>query len=152
MPATGLDLHRNVSFFTVPVAFLICLVPHFIAVFSAGHGIYDNSSPRDFKDSVGKNSSITAQTKRRILRAEAATNNGFETLGFFAGAVVAANQAGLDTATLNALSIGYILSRIVFVFLYIMVQNRGLSWLRTFTWDVGVALSTTLWVKARLRL
>lgn len=87
-----------------------------------------------------------------FLRAEAASNNGLETLGFFAGAVAAANQAGLDAATLNALSIGYILSRIASVFLYIIVQNRGLSWLRTFMWDVGVALSTTLCVKAGLRL
>jgi uncharacterized MAPEG superfamily protein len=53
------------------------------------------------------------------VRAEGAQQNGFENIGLFAAAVVIGNVAKLDNWTLNALSAGYLASRVVYNALYI---------------------------------
>lgn len=58
-------------------------------------------------------------TKERIVRAEGAQQNGFENIGLFAAAVVAGNMARLDNWTLNALTGGYLASRVAYNLLYI---------------------------------
>ncbi|POR37008.1 Membrane associated eicosanoid/glutathione metabolism-like domain protein [Tolypocladium paradoxum] len=147
----GLDPSKNYSLFTclkVPAALAACLLPHYAAVLAAGLNIYDNAHPRNFRDNLTRDTS----RKQRILRSEAASLNGFETLGFFAAGVAAANHAGLDAPTLNALSVGYVLLRAAFVLSYVYVRNRRLSWLRTILWNVASALSIMLWVRAGLKV
>lgn len=91
--------------------------------------------------------------KQRILRAEGASQNGFETLGFFASAVVAANVAGMRSTPLNMLSIGYVVSRLAYVFVYVHLQtNRRISWLRTAVWQLGAGLTITIWIRAGLAM
>jgi uncharacterized MAPEG superfamily protein len=91
------------------------------------------------------------QTVARILRAEAASSNGFEGLPVFAAAIVAGNNAGLSTSTLNALSITYILSRVVYNWVYIFLSgNRKYAGLRTPVWLVGLGSALTLFIKAGL--
>ena len=58
-------------------------------------------------------------TKATIVRAEGAQQNGFENIGLFAAAVVIGNVAKLDNWTLNALTAGYLASRVVHNALYI---------------------------------
>jgi hypothetical protein len=45
--------------------------------------------------------------------------NGFENVGLFAAAVVAGNIANLDNSTLNFWSGGYLVSRVVYTYVYI---------------------------------
>ena len=77
-----------------------------------------------------------------------ASTNGFETLGFFAAGVAAANYAGVDSQTLNTLSVGYVLARIAFIVAYVGIRNRRLSWARSVLWNVASLASVLLWVKA----
>ncbi|KAJ4405374.1 hypothetical protein N0V91_005325 [Didymella pomorum] len=49
-------------------------------------------------------SSNAIQLRGRLLRAEAASSNGFEALPLFAAAVTAGNAAGLSALTMNTLS------------------------------------------------
>lgn len=87
------------------------------------------------------------------MRAKAAADNGLETLGFYAAAVVAANFAGLETRTLNQLSLTYAASRLVYVAVYIWLQsNRGMALLRTVAWGTSVITTLTLWIKAGMKL
>ena len=89
------------------------------------------------------------QMVRRISRAEAATANGFETLGLYAGGVVAANAAGVAVPTVNKLSLGYLGARIVFNYIYVVLQdNARLAPLRSLTWMVSVGCITSLYVAA----
>jgi uncharacterized MAPEG superfamily protein len=88
-----------------------------------------------------------------VLRAEAATANGFETLGLFAGGVVAANIAGVPVDTINVLTLSYLASRCVYLVVYIWLQeNRNISTLRTLVWQLGCGLSLTLYIKAGSRM
>ncbi|KAN0095989.1 hypothetical protein V8E51_014794 [Hyaloscypha variabilis] len=69
--------------------------------------------------------SDTLQTNARILHAEAAQTNCFENLALLATAVLARNLAGLPAATLNTLSGGYLLSRVLYNFVYINNTSDG---------------------------
>ena len=70
-----------------------------------------------------------------IRRAFAATNNGIESIGFYAAAVVAANSAGVPIADVNALTLGYLASRLGYNVIYIYLQkNRKMAPLRSVFW------------------
>ncbi|GAB0142755.1 hypothetical protein EsHS_00003294 [Epichloe bromicola] len=147
-----INLSRNLSLFTVPAAFGLSLLPHLYAVSSAGFNVYDNSYPRAYRDTLMRDTSVPKVRKQRILRAEAASLNGLETIGLFAASVLAGNYARLDTATLNHLSIGYLVSRLAYTLAYVLVQNRRLSWLRTAIWQVTGLYIALFWIKAGNKL
>ncbi|KAJ4236096.1 hypothetical protein NW759_001173 [Fusarium solani] len=144
----GFDLSRNYSFFTVPAAFFVIAFPHIYGV-RISAGTYDNANPRCHKENVEKSDRLDKTKKQLILRAKAATENGFETIGFFAAGVAAANHAGVRVPALNALSFGYVACRAVYNVAYVWLQaDRRLCWVRSVVWTVGIGLITTLWVKA----
>ena len=58
--------------------------------------------------------------RERIVRAENASLNGLENLGFFEAAVVAGNALGLDVALLSRLSLAYVLSRVLYNVVFIL--------------------------------
>lgn len=83
------------------------------------------------------------------MRAEGASANGFETIGLYAAAVVAANTAGVDTKFINLATLGYVASRYAFLYTYIILgENRKLSSLRSLIWGSGIALILSLFIKA----
>jgi uncharacterized MAPEG superfamily protein len=146
---------------------VIAFLPHAYA--AAQSKIFDNCSPQTYaslleKDqtidkavsliailitSLSNNTSLTAdQTKTRILRCEGAQTNGFENLGLFATAVLAGNLAGLPAQTLNALSGGYCLSRIVYNFIYINNTSEAMANIRTVVFLAGIGQIFTLFIKS----
>jgi uncharacterized MAPEG superfamily protein len=88
------------------------------------------------------------QTKARILRCEGAQTNGFENLGLFATAVLAGNLAGLTAQTLNTLSGGYCLSRIVYNFIYINNTSEAMANTRTVVFLAGIGQIFTLFIQS----
>ncbi|KAG9254871.1 uncharacterized protein F5Z01DRAFT_635763 [Emericellopsis atlantica] len=149
----GLDiLSKNLSYFSVPAAVLCALGPHVYAISSA-HNIYDNRDPRSFKDSVTQTQTLDAAAKARITKAKQASENGFETLGLFAASVVAANQVGVEPRTLNALTWGYVASRVAFNVAYVhLSQDKTMSWFRSAMWQGGVWTIMGIWISAGLKV
>ncbi|GAO13072.1 hypothetical protein UVI_02024340 [Ustilaginoidea virens] len=113
---------------------------------------YDNANPRQYRDMLARDTSIDKERKLRILRAEAASLNGLETIGLFAASVLAGNYAALDAATLNHLSFGYLLLRAAYTLTYVLVRNRRYSVLRTAIWQLASVYMACFWVKAGLKL
>ncbi|TGJ82183.1 hypothetical protein E0Z10_g6584 [Xylaria hypoxylon] len=142
---------NNISYFTIPVALLAALWPRSQSAFKEpGKKYFDAANPRTFASRLEK-SDLDKETVSRILRAEAASANGMEGLPIFAAAVVAGNSAGLSTTALNSLSIAYIVSRVVYNWVYIFLGgNRKLAGLRTPIWFVGISSALALFVKAGL--
>jgi uncharacterized MAPEG superfamily protein len=62
--------------------------------------------------------------------------------------VVAGNLAGLPSQTLNGLSAGYVLSRVLYTAFYVSNTNPKISDIRSALWLVGVGQCITLFVKA----
>jgi len=92
--------------------------------------------------------SISSQTKDRILRAEAAQQNGIENIGLFAAAVFAGNVAGIETSTLNWLSGGYLMSRVFYNILYVNNESAFAANTRSTVYSAGIGLIMTLFIKA----
>lgn len=82
------------------------------------------------------------------MRAEAAQTNGFENLAFFASAVVAANVAGVPTATLNTLSGGYLASRVLYNLIYINNTSEAMANARSVVFVSGIGMIFTLFIKS----
>ncbi len=148
-------MSTNLSLYTIPVAWLLCLAPHIYATQlyqRASSRQFDNRQPRSLVKTVSENSSIDSATKGRIQRAEAAQQNGFENVGIFAAAVVAGNMAGLGSGWLNGLSGGYVISRVVYNVLYVNNTTAGLAALRTWVFISGIGMIWTLFVLAGNKL
>jgi uncharacterized MAPEG superfamily protein len=69
-------------------------------------------------------------------------------MGLFASAVVAGNLAGLPATTLNTLTGGYLLSRVIYNIVYINNTSEGMSNVRTAVFLAGVVQIMTLFVKS----
>ncbi|KAK5636748.1 hypothetical protein RRF57_012460 [Xylaria bambusicola] len=114
MASLALFAEKNISYFTA-------LWPRSQSAFKEpGKTYFDHAHPRTFASRLEK-SDLDKDTVAQILRAEAACANGLEGLPIFAAAVIAGNSAGLSPLTLNALSVGYIASRIVYNYVYIFL-------------------------------
>ncbi|KAH7370489.1 hypothetical protein BKA65DRAFT_522205 [Rhexocercosporidium sp. MPI-PUGE-AT-0058] len=138
--ATLFDTTRQFSFYTVPAAWLIAFLPHPYAVSLSKK--FDNLSPRTYVGSLQKDRTDL------IIRAEGAQTNGFENLGLFAPAVVAGNLAGISAQTLNTLSGGYIVSRILYNYIYINNTSQAAANLRSVVFVTGVGLIWTLFINS----
>ncbi|EMF10590.1 uncharacterized protein SEPMUDRAFT_49896 [Sphaerulina musiva SO2202] len=145
MAASAFDLTRNYSLYTIPAAWVLSIAPHFYA---ASLGKFDNKSPRAYTKESHADQSIDKATKERIVRAEGAQQNGFENIGLFAAAVVAGNMARLDNWTLNALTGGYLASRVAYNLLYINNTTDALANARSVSFLTGVGLIWTLFIKS----
>lgn len=100
-----------------------------------GFGPRQNHDPRTFL--------ATLEGARR--RAASAQLNGFEVTPAFAAAVIIAHLAGgAEQATLDALAVAFVLSRVLFTLCYIA------DWaiLRSLVWGVGMGLIVSLFVVA----
>ncbi|PHH63028.1 hypothetical protein CDD81_6359 [Ophiocordyceps australis] len=146
-----LDMAKDFSLFTVPAVLIAtCMGPHMYAVLKAGK-LYDNANPRGFKEAVDKSEGLDKATKRRIMRAQAASDNGFETLGLYAAGVVAARVAGVNPCQVNRLAAGYLAARLAYVAVYVHLQeDRRMASLRSLVWLTSIGLAVSLWVRAGL--
>ncbi|KAK4236814.1 hypothetical protein C8A03DRAFT_45220 [Achaetomium macrosporum] len=147
--ATPLGLtSSNWSYYTIPVAWALCMVPNTYAGVKAGKN-FDNTNPRKTEENCAKDASLDKVTLRRISRARAATANGFETLGLYAAAVVAGNAARLPAEQMNRLTLAYIVSRAVYNYVYIVLQdNRRMATVRSLVWVSGIGIIMSLFVLA----
>ncbi|KAL7798127.1 hypothetical protein V8C37DRAFT_368776 [Trichoderma ceciliae] len=148
----GLDLSKNYSFFTVPAAFMLCLLPGVYSVALAGKS-YDAANPRQMKATILADDKIGKVRQQRFARAQGAMDNGFESLGLYASGVAAANYAGVDVQMLNLLTMGYVISRVAYIFAYIVLcQNRKLAPVRSLFWGAGFSVLISLWIMAGLKV
>ena len=90
------------------------------------------------------------------MRAEAASANGFEALPFYAAAVTAGNAAGVSATVMNVLSVVWLVSRLVYNYVYIWYQATEQLGpeqppLRFKVWSVGAMACMSMFVMAGLK-
>ncbi|KAL2156249.1 hypothetical protein VTH82DRAFT_994 [Thermothelomyces myriococcoides] len=142
----------NWSYYTIPAAFFICMLPNAYARVLAGKN-YDSANPRKLEEICAKDPSLDKITLQRISRARAATANGFETLGLYAAAVVAGNAAGLPAERMNRLTLAYLASRAAYYYIYVVLQdNARMAGLRSLAWLVGIIIIMMLFVYSGMTL
>ncbi|KAK6207443.1 hypothetical protein QIS74_12524 [Colletotrichum tabaci] len=149
----GLDFaQKGLSLYTLPAALAMAMLPNiYAAALSGPH--YDLCNPRKLQNSIIADDKLEKIVKERILRAKAASENAFETLGFHSAAVVAANVAGVDARTVNVLTLGYVVCRALYNIIYVRLQdNRNFGPLRSLVWMVSIGISFSLYFKAAAQL
>jgi uncharacterized MAPEG superfamily protein len=97
---------------------------------------YDNHNPRAW---------LANQTGFRA-RANAAQSNSFEAFPFFAAGVLLALLAGVDHGKIDSLSIGFVVTRIVYMACYVADKAT----LRSIVWSIGYGCTIALFVLAIL--
>lgn len=149
-------LRENLSFYTIPVAWFVALSPRFYGARKYSEategGDLDIRNPRAFSDEVAEDSHLRESTRNRIIRAEAAMDNGFEFLGLFAAAVCAGNIARVENRWLNGLSWGWLASRVVYNVLYVNNETKALAKARAGVFMAGMGMIFTLFVQAGNKL
>ncbi|KAI9654766.1 MAG: hypothetical protein M1821_005760 [Bathelium mastoideum] len=134
---------RNLSYYAIPAAWFIAVVPHAYAITlysarsSSPSTAVDLTKPRVMLKTLDEDQSVDKATKDAIIRAESAHGNGMENLGLFAAAVVAGNTAGVEAGLLNALSWGYVGSRVLYNLVYINNTTRALATILDITSEVA---------------
>lgn len=109
-------------------------LPVAVAMHKAGG--YDNRHPR------AQQAALTGWGARSV----AAHLNGFETFAPFAAAVLVAHISGASTGLVDILAVVFVVSRVIYVGLYLadLASLRSLVW--TFGWlaTLGLFLSPTI--------
>jgi uncharacterized MAPEG superfamily protein len=173
----------NLSLYTVPAAYVLCVAPHIYKTKLYEHitGLkatdsmrqsdtqntndsadyaFNKTQPRTFLKAVTSNPDprLTPALKARLARADAASLNGYENIGFFAAAVAAANLALVIVHAnrggvalqrqifwTNVCSLGYVVTRVGFNVEYVM----GVTGFRRGAWFwTGVGFVVTMYVSA----
>ncbi|ETS63652.1 hypothetical protein PaG_01954 [Moesziomyces aphidis] len=147
--SSALSSVPNRSYYAIPAAWVLAILPHFYAA-ALSKGQFKNAHPRQLLHDLLAKKTKTAN-EAKIIRAESAQLNGFENLGLFAAAVVAANVAKVPNSELNTLTAFYLASRVVFNLLYIFVTQETTASLRSASYLAGVGTIFTLFIKAGLR-
>lgn len=101
-------------------------------------GGYDNRNPRDW---------IAKQDGFRKW-AQAAQENCWEALPFFAAAVIVAHMLGVVGWLPNALAVLFIALRIVYVWLYVTAKQRQ----RSLVWTAAFLVNVAIFLLPLLRL
>jgi uncharacterized MAPEG superfamily protein len=141
----------NYSFYTIPAAWLLSILPHSYAIIlysRSAHKRFDNCHPRSLTSKLEGDQSIDKATKGRIIRAEGAQQNGFENLAFYAAAVTAGNAAGLPPQTMNMLSGAYLAIRTIYNLVYINGDTAAWAGTRSTIYTAGVGLVCAMYVMA----
>ena len=150
----------NISLYCVPIAWLLALSPrgYSILTFSSHSknkhktGGAELRIPRGFKDIAAADFSIPQLHRERIVRAESASLNGLENLGFFAAAVAVGNAARLDVGVLNRLAVAYVVSRALYNVIFVLNVTNRFVFVRTGVFLVGTFINISLFVMAGMAL
>ncbi|KAG9254519.1 uncharacterized protein F5Z01DRAFT_655485 [Emericellopsis atlantica] len=117
-----------------------------------GLKLLDRNKPRDFVE-VLKKADLDENVRGRLLRAEGCAANWLEALPVFAAAVTAGNSAGVSPLIMNCLSIGWLISRLLYTYVYVIWQANEVlgpneAPTRFKVWAVGATLAMSMFILA----
>lgn len=144
----------NISFYTLPLSWIICLVPRLFAVltYAAATGKpVEFGHPRNLAQIAGSDPALTSRTRGRIVRAEAAAADTIESAPYFAAAILAGNQLGLPVGLLNALSFAYLATRVAYIDAYIFSETIAVAVLRAALFFIGHMITWSLFILAGMQ-
>jgi len=144
-----LSLSSPVSILAIPAMWVVSYYPSILkgSVLSKA-GEYNNVQPRSNIARLSEKKDISPELVARAARMEGAHLNGLENLPFFGLAVLAGNYAGVDNPTLNKVSGLYILTRILYNYIYITNTTQRASVFRSVIWMTSLSFPFYLFFKA----
>jgi uncharacterized MAPEG superfamily protein len=144
----------NISFYTLPLSWMMCLVPRLFAVLAyttATGKPVEFGHPRNLAQVAGSDPALSSRTRGRIIRAEAAAADTIESALYFAVAILAGNQVGLPNRVLNALSLAYLTIRMAYINAYISSETVAVAILRATLFSVGHMIIWSVFIFAGMQ-
>ncbi|PWN99607.1 hypothetical protein FA09DRAFT_337122 [Tilletiopsis washingtonensis] len=152
----------NYSLHALPVVLFFAALPHWWAIATVERlqrdpkhpffrGGWDNQNPRAW---VARLNAHVAAGKRlspleqRVLRAQSAQQNGFESFAQIAAAILAGNFARLPSHELNRVAAIYLATRLVYNYLYVTTGSKSFSFVRTIVFNTGTFVLVRLLFRA----
>lgn len=134
-----------VALFSVPVAFFLTYLPHFLKVkLLFGENALDNRNPRVDNE----NAKMMPDAKKDLVgRLKSAHENQLEMIGVYAAGVAVGVSVGVRPIVLTILSAIYIAARVAFVAIYASPPVFG-GYLRTVAFAPCVLSTLGLWFTA----
>ncbi|TDL22784.1 hypothetical protein BD410DRAFT_788108 [Rickenella mellea] len=137
------------SLYSIPAVWLTSFVPMNLKFSLIARTIgYNNVQPRANTGRMVNNRAVPKDVAAQAERMEGAHLNGNEMLPIWIAAVLAGNQAGVAQETLNSVSVAFIVTRILYNYVYITHTTQLASTLRTGLWSISLSLPMYLIVKA----
>ncbi|GAA5858596.1 hypothetical protein JCM8547_001381 [Rhodosporidiobolus lusitaniae] len=145
-------LSYNYSLYSVPAVWGVGIGVHWAAIFLSKKSTevpqFDNLSPRAYRAKLRELAKHSADAAT-ILRIEAAQENIYENLGWYAAGIALANFARLPVKTLNSIAGAYVVSRILYSVLYAKVsRSQAYAGLRSLSYLVSTGLTISLFTKS----
>jgi uncharacterized MAPEG superfamily protein len=144
----------NISFYTLPLSWMMCLVPRLFAVLAyttATGKPVEFGHPRNLAQVAGSDPALSSRTRGRIIRAEAAAVDTIESAPYFAVAILAGNQVGLPNGVLNALSLAFLATRMAYINAYISSETVAVATLRATLFSVGHMIIWSVFIFAGMQ-
>lgn len=146
--------NMNISLFTLPLAWMMGLVPRLFAIhtYAAATG-----KPAEFDHArsllrvASSDPSLPPRTRGRIIRAEAAARDIFESAPLFAVAILAGNQVRLPGSLLNILGLSYLVTRMAYIDACIFGENAIVARLRSILYFIAHTITCSLLILVGLR-
>ena len=142
---------NNFSFYAIPAYWLLSLAPHGYAQYviaTSGSAKLDNVNPKGATYGENLRKRLTPDAYGRWERARACHNNCMENMPMFATAIIMGNMARLSVRSLNTAAGAFLAFRFAYLLLYINVNSKSLSFLRTAVWAGTVFACGFLMVKS----
>ncbi|KAF8814705.1 hypothetical protein BYT27DRAFT_7205671 [Phlegmacium glaucopus] len=144
-----LSLSSPLSIYAIPAMWVVSYYPGFKKGFTMRKaGSFNNIQPRSNVARLSEKKDVPPELVDRLARMEGAHLNGLENLPFFGLAVLAGNYAGIDNYTLNKVSGLYILTRILYNYIYINQTTQRWGGLRSIVWIISLGFPSYLFFKA----
>lgn len=150
----------NYSILALPTYILLTMIPHFYSLRLAKRHLppstpWDNSNPRGTLQLSALRRHLPPASLRKFERCRAAHQNAFENMPIFFAAVVVGNMAGIPlggAGGMNVFAGAYMAMRVVHLALYVGIDGRRRSYLRSPVFVASVLLCMWMMVRSAGRM
>jgi len=130
----------GLSLYSILAAWILAIYPHALKGFLIQNKIgYSQLAPRDNIERLVREK-VDPAVIEQARRLEAAHKNGHEVFPLWVAAVLAANSVGVDQNLLNTVSLSFLLSRVVYIHIYMNQTTELQGNIRSIVWLIGVSM------------
>ncbi|KAI0779157.1 hypothetical protein BC629DRAFT_1289865 [Irpex lacteus] len=149
----SLNLDSALSLYSLPAVWFTAFYPVMLkASIRNSPGGFNNLQSRQNVERARTAAGADKATAELAARYEGAHLNGMENLPLWFAAILAGHIAGLSHRTLNQFSFAYVLTRILYNYVYFNQKTPAQSRIRTAVFFIGLSLPLTILIKSANKL
>jgi uncharacterized MAPEG superfamily protein len=155
MSKLSLPTNISLSILSIPVYYVISVLPHSYAISLATSGKplkWDNRNPRGIGHRAHLKSTLPPEKFARYERAEAASANALENFPVYTAAMILGHVAGVDKDALDRFAAAWLVLRVAHSLVYVNRSRHGWTAVRTGLYVASIATCFNIFVQAAKKL